>query len=348
MIQQILASIYGLWFLCGQFFVSKFSSENVGLQDDSINTQCLDPPFIYVSTHHEVGNLLKYTRDGCLLMDDVLIGGVTENELIEFRTMVFGDYKGSTSLFIADSTSGNSSVLIYDGVCDDSGRRKYLDTVVATTAENGADHCYGLTFDDHGNVYVSFQHTDNVLRFHKNTHTPMKLPYALRHANPNNLTRPYFPGTFVQFGQPMLHDITEQGVRAIEFINGRLWVCNEDLNGIVIVDGHTGLTLNIINVIKPIDMHYRPDLGVVFVGSKQKHWRGSVVAIDVYTMTSVANYTNGRINHPSGITSFGDDLFVGEVAASQILRFSISTTEFLGIIVDYPPGEIESLLISSC
>ncbi len=279
-------------------------------------------------------------------MDDVLIGGeITENEhFTELRSMAIGQHKGEEVLFVADGASGSSSILVYS-TCDAVGHRLYMDKVVTTAMQSGADHTYGLCFDHENNIYASFQHTDSVLRFSKDTFTPMFLPMSLRGSK--NL-RPYYPGTFVQFGQPKLHSLNEQGVRSIAVIHNNLWIANQNINGIAIYSLTTGSILNVIPMVNPIGIHYSREAKLVFVGSKQKHWQAAVYGIDPHTFITVRTYSTGRMDHPTGITSFGDDLFVAEIEAGQILRFKISTAEFLGAVVSDAPGEIEQLILSDC
>jgi len=54
--------------------------------------------------------------------------------------------------------------------------------------------------------------------------SPSEMPkLGNKKAGKNN--RPFFNGTFVQFGLPGLHKITERGVRSILWVNGatELW-----------------------------------------------------------------------------------------------------------------------------
>jgi hypothetical protein len=219
----------------------------------------LSPPFLYVTTHDEVPNVLKYTRDGCLLSNDVLVGGPeTYDHVIEYRSMALGEYKGEKDvLYIADAMSKESYLLVYSS-CDASGHRHYLDRVVSTHINRGADHTYGITFDGDGNVYASFQHTDCVLRFAKDTFTPMHLPLSIQSSKHH---KDYFPGTFVQFGLPGVHHVEEQGVRGLARVNNTLYVANEDLGGVMVVDINSGTAYNIIVVHNPIALHYDPISG---------------------------------------------------------------------------------------
>jgi outer membrane protein assembly factor BamB len=313
------------------------------LDDDA---KCDGPPYIYATTHHEVKNILKYSRNGCLLMDNVLIGGdmLKEDHFTELRSMALGKYRGKEVLFVADASTHNSSLVVYSQ-CDHHGHRSFVNTVVAYENNKGADHTYGVDVDYEGNVYASFQHTDTVLRFARDTLLPMKLPPALQN---EHTWREFFPGTFAQFGDPKEHDVSEQGIRSIAFVFGNLWVANEDIGGVAIFQLDTGLMTNIIVVENAIGLYYDRVHSLVFVGSKKKHWAGAVYAINPRTLSIVHTYTTGRMNHPTGITSYGDDLFVAEIDQGHILRFSIASAEFLDIIVSDPPGELEQLILSNC
>lgn len=70
-------------------------------------------PYILVTVHDEVKNILKYDLSSrCLLTDEVL----HEHHLTpdaELRYMAWGSYKGRQSLYVADASTHNSQVLIY-------------------------------------------------------------------------------------------------------------------------------------------------------------------------------------------------------------------------------------------
>lgn len=123
---------------------------------------CLGPPFIYLTVHDEIKNVAKYSRDGCLLATNVL-ENVGVNSKTELRSIAVGSYKGEEALYVADAYTKNSQLLVY-GPCDANGVRPYKATVVTTNMNSGAVHTYGITFDSNGNIYASFQHTDNALR----------------------------------------------------------------------------------------------------------------------------------------------------------------------------------------
>lgn len=309
---------------------------------------CLGPPYIYATTHNEVPNVLKFSRDGCLLQKNVLKGGPLfseEDHYVELRSIRVGHHNGSDNmLFVADAMTHDSAILVY-GACDEKGQRSYVDTVVSTFTNPGADHSYGICFDEHNNIYASFQHTDVVLRFHKDTFAPMPLPPALQDYHK---WRSFHPGSFAQFGQAGPHNTWEQGIRSIIHVNGNLWIANKDINGIAITSIDTGIIHNIIVVYHPIGLHYDPHLQLVFVSSKHKHWRGAIYSIDPKSMRIKDTYTTHRMNHPSGIVTYANTLYVAELSQGIILEFDIATKKHIRNIVEEAPGELEQLTLSPC
>eukprot|EP00596_Hydrurales_sp_CCMP1899_P010570 CAMPEP_0119055648 /NCGR_PEP_ID=MMETSP1177-20130426/75842_1 /TAXON_ID=2985 /ORGANISM="Ochromonas sp, Strain CCMP1899" /LENGTH=316 /DNA_ID=CAMNT_0007036223 /DNA_START=195 /DNA_END=1142 /DNA_ORIENTATION=+ len=138
---------------------------------------CLGPPYLYIS-HHDSHNLLKYTRDGCPLSPNVLwFGGSVQNAPGSIRSMVIHPYEGiKDALFVAnagDYDGDNGRVLVFDTCADLNGMRSYIKTLVDLSTTSGAQHTYSLTFDNHNNLYASFQHTDAVLKFENSTYTSL-------------------------------------------------------------------------------------------------------------------------------------------------------------------------------
>ena len=140
-------------------------------------------PYIYLTVHDEIQNVLKYTLNGCLVSTSVGTGGgFTKSS--ELRSMSIGTHKGEEALFVADGklffysrliviyiykvshthsvAQKSSSVVLIFGGCQADGTRKYIDH---TPLNQGGEHTYGITFDSGNNIYASYQHTDNVLRY---------------------------------------------------------------------------------------------------------------------------------------------------------------------------------------
>jgi hypothetical protein len=194
-----------------------------------------------------------------------------------------------------------------------------------------------------GNIYASFQHTDCILRFEKDTFDLMPLPSSIRYDSFWN----FHPGTFYQFGEPM-YQKADQGIRSIALVKDSIWVANEDIGGVAVVSVATGMMTTIIIVPSPIGLHYDKHSDRVFVSSKQKHWQGAVYGIDPHKLRIISKYTTDRMNHPTGITSHDDDLFVAEQERGEIYKFSIEREEYLGKVVKHLPQEIEQIIMSDC
>ena len=111
-------------------------------------SKCLGPPYLLLTVHHEFPNVLKYTRDGCLLSTTVLKGGhisTPENPLYtEFRSIAVGSYQDKEDvLYVNVATTKDSHVMVYGNCSAEDGSREYLDTVVSTQINTGANHAYG-------------------------------------------------------------------------------------------------------------------------------------------------------------------------------------------------------------
>jgi hypothetical protein len=130
-------------------------------------------------------------------------------------------------------------------------------------------------------------------------------------------------------------------------VNGDLWIANKDIGGVTVVDLTTGQISIVIVIVHPIGMHYDRKVGKVFVGSKRSHWGGAVFAIDPGTMKVTDKYWNRRMDHPSGIATYGDELYVAELNQGHVLKFSISTTEFLGTAFE-TESQPEQIILSNC
>jgi hypothetical protein len=175
-----------------------------------------------------------------------------------------------TPILLPRSKANYSKVLVF-GECDSSGGRNYLHTVTSGTKNPGVNHPYGITFDHHGNIYVSFQHTNTVLRFKKDTFEPFPSPpYLPSSSSPDE---PY-PGTFYQYPSQL------EGIRDVVFVNKYLWIANEDQKGISIVnlDGEEVHRIHMRDHAKPIGFHYDENVGLVFVSSRSSY--GAVYGIN--------------------------------------------------------------------
>jgi DNA-binding beta-propeller fold protein YncE len=182
----------------------------------------------------------------------------------------------SVSLILSLRSKANLSKVLVFGGCDQYGGRTFIKTVTTGTKNPGVNHPYGITFDQMGNIYVSFQHTNTVLRFKKDTFEPMSyLDHFMKYLSKKSHEdmTPY-PGTFYQYPLGM------EGIRDIAFVEGYLWIANEDLKGISVVDS-TGTEIHRIHMrdhAKPIGLYYDEEVGLVFVTSRSSY--GAVYGIN--------------------------------------------------------------------
>ena len=134
------------------------------------SADCLGAPFLYVTLHDEKRNVLKFSRDGCLISDRILVGG--PNLDMNFRSMVINS---NGDLIIANAADDVNQVLVF-GSCSNttvveqlprleydqnytgnmrsdspqlySGQRMFKGLVTDVKSNRGAEHPYGLTLDD--------------------------------------------------------------------------------------------------------------------------------------------------------------------------------------------------------
>lgn len=174
---------------------------------------------------------------------------------------------------MADASDKGSKVLLYRK-CKHGDNWCYISTPVSTSVSHGVEHTYGLCFDSMGNLYVSFQHTNCVLRFTRDSFFPMDINPQLEHSS-NHLR--YYDGTFIQFGEPSgsHHDKKQQGIRSIISVHDDIWIANEFLEGVVVANSVTGAITGIIAVRKPIGLFYDEFMNAVYVSSKDAHFGGT-------------------------------------------------------------------------
>ena len=158
----------------------------------------------------------------------------------------------------------------------------------------------------------------------------------------------YYPGTFYQFGNPGIHRVNRQGIRGLLYIDNTLWIANEDLNGILVVDINSGVATDHINVHNPISMFHDTKRNVVFASSKKKHWKGAVYAIDPNTKRITKAYRHSRVSHPSGLFVYEDKIYVGLNDEGKVIVFNVSSAELLEDVIEDTLGPVEQLIISNC
>ena len=165
--------------IAGAFIFLLFFAGYVSNSLVAVKSECLGPPYLYIS-HQDSQNILKYTRDGCPVSQNVLWFGRPVDPIPEsIRSMAIHPYGSvKNALFITNAGKNgidSGRVLVFDTCTGLSGSHTFLKTLVDVRNVHGARHSYSLTFDGRGYMYVSFQTTDVVLRFSDTTFQPISL-----------------------------------------------------------------------------------------------------------------------------------------------------------------------------
>eukprot|EP01038_Epipyxis_sp_PR26KG_P015164 gene15164-20427_t len=376
---------------------------------------CLGPPYIYV-TQSESRNIMKFSRNGCLMVEKVLYGypgvysstsvsSTTGNQFLlkslgsllsafsssllsssspatsetQLRSMLLASYRGKLSLYIAN-TDKLAGILLF-GQCSRlfSGRRPYIKQIVNGETNLGAYHGYGLTQDHNHNIYGSFQNTDLVLGFEKDSFKPLQFPPKLKslknpipHNDSNNDNNDdflnnnddfgrklsdsdFFEGTFVQFGLAGMHN-KDQGIRSILWVKNstQLWVANEDWDKVVIIN-KSGKMINYINIRHPIGLtQSMKHKDLVFVSSKgsKKLKNGAVYAINTNNYQIVKTFKLIGLAHPTGVVTYNDILYVADQSLNLVVAFNITNQNFIRVIIGSDhfkkDGDVEQIILSDC
>eukprot|EP00596_Hydrurales_sp_CCMP1899_P008891 CAMPEP_0119044442 /NCGR_PEP_ID=MMETSP1177-20130426/31470_1 /TAXON_ID=2985 /ORGANISM="Ochromonas sp, Strain CCMP1899" /LENGTH=344 /DNA_ID=CAMNT_0007014545 /DNA_START=202 /DNA_END=1236 /DNA_ORIENTATION=+ len=329
------------------------NSDNLSTRIVSDSSDCLGAPYLYVTEHDRTANVLKYSRDGCLLSTNVLLmDEIYNSNSVEFRSMAIGHHKDDNSLFIADASDKNSRLLIF-GSCignedpQNYGKRHYVDVVTDSRQNSGVDHTYGVCLDKAGNIYISNQHSDCILRFQYGNFKPMELPRALQM---DQFQDDYYPGTFVQYGAPR-EGHAEEGVRAIVHVHSKIWIAHQEASCVEVTDVLSGLVDEVLPFTStPVGLHHDEDLRMVFVSCRSKKNSGIVYALDNVTFKILHKYTYADMDHPTGMTTYDGILYVAEQENGEILSFDIKSEEFIMKVVDGKGGlsRVEQIVLSTC
>ena len=324
---------------------------------------CLGPPYLYVS-HSKEHNIYQITRDGCMRSTKVLFG--VPRTKMDLRSMSINQYMGEPALYVADSRTETSQIMVFGECSYWSGMRSLRTTLFTTDGPfgTGAQHPYGITFDFDENIYSSFQHTNVVLRASRDSfnalQTFQRLAFATESKNSADVwygsrSGPY-PGTFFQFGNGTGENPQDQGVRGIAWVMSNrgpnLWMNNELDNAVYIVDAEA-TRVKLLSVKYPVGIFHNPEAEsieqrqLVYVGSRGKK-SGFVYAFDKDTFKLVKQYTLIGMTHPTGI-AVHDVLYVADQRLGAILTFDLNSTQFIKNIWERSTGgDLEQITLTNC
>lgn len=306
-------------------------------------SSCLGPPYLYITI--DGPHVIKYSRDGCEISQNILGDDVGNSQLRSMQTGPCGSE--SNALYIADAgdrsskaddakTNKDSKILILHD-CNSNGVRRLNKAVADQTKYSDAIHAYGVALDSNSNLYVSYQGTDAVMRFHSGSFDPMDLPLALQGTSGTK------PGTFYQY---RYKNTPAEGVRAIAFVKENLWVANERVDGVDVVnpDGHR---IHRVKVRSPIGVYYSQRHNVVFISSKSSY--GLIYAFDPSTYKIKRRFHRAGMTHPTGITVYEDTLFVLLHKMGSIITFDVNSGDFISTVKSgFASNTLEQIALSNC
>jgi len=282
----------------------------------------------------------KYSRDGCAY------GNILDPSaaVSQPRDMLMYD---ENNFVLANAEDSESKLWIF-GICGSNGVRPLKGVFVNNTQYPGLSHPYGVAKSPTNDIYVSSQHTDNVLRFYgisnPNPGKAVPFPAYINQTAPPRGTS-WYEGTFVQYGAPNQHPDSEQGIRGIAFDGaGRLFVNNQDLPNMTVYND-SGFVVGQVPIQNAIGIHYDPDTKYMFVGSKSST---GVVAVDTSNLKIVKQYTYSKMTHPAGIVTYQGILYVLDQDTESLFTFNVSSQAFINTVVTNFPDDVEGIILSNC
>jgi WD40 repeat protein len=256
----------------------------------------------WLITTHSGDDVLEYNDEKKSL--SVLVAP-QEGFLKQARGIAIGP---TGDLFVSSAASSNWAILRY------SRTGKFKGTFAAGS---GLAHPYQCIFGPDGDLYVSGQDNNAVLRYDGKSGRAK--------------------GAFVKPGAGGL-----DGIRGIVFhLDGDLLVAGRDNNAILRFDSKTGETKGYFVKPKagklehPIQLRYSPD-GKLYVSSGKN---SRILRFDGRTGKPIdvfVKHKSGGLDHPSGFDwSPTGDLYVASRNSGQILRYDGKTGAFKHVVVSH-------------
>ena len=298
------------------------------------------------------------------------------------RVVLYGPCMNTVNITDDDHYNDDTGEKLLDDDADDSmettllseetfGRRQYLIDVIDELGfpynnRRGATHPYGIAQDDQGNVYASFQDSDSVLRFRYDpsapyvehmaetyikdkmvpgAFVPLQFPPGLPTLHEND--DPYYNGTFVQFGTPKsVGGKSDMGIRAIIFVDGNLWVANEN-TGVTIVNSN-GYVIKHIKLEKPVGLIYSKNHKVVFVSTRKGKVKAYLTSEKFKHAFDVPNPDKlVKLWHPVGMAVKGHKLFIADQHYGEVYEYDITRNIYERTIIT-GLDRVEQMTISDC
>jgi hypothetical protein len=316
----------------------------------------------YISFHggsDSVNNILVYHNSGDPhSQPNVLPTGGSNPTLRELRGFAIVD----DLLYVLNAYKNYSQVLVYE--LNNNGDYNFKEIFASKDTINSILHPYDLTFDTHGNSYVSSQDT-NVVTGLQSTGSALGVASYLRQQYPP--PDEFLTGTIVAssvgalpgISSPAPPDVPKpQGlkvsftdstgsevansVRGVLFYDGYLYVSDEPANAVKVYDINTGELYGQIaggNLNAPVQLLRNESTNVLYIGSSDND---SVMSYDLSNgapsgTVTPRTFIDGEVKHISGM-AFDEDgyFYAAERKAQKIKRFHSDGSGGKDFITDLP------------
>lgn len=302
---------------------------------------CLESPYLYITVHDSISNVLKYSRNGCRLHSSVLLGEIKGIQRPELRGMLLDSHHTPERLFIANGRNSSSEVLVYGPCSSFNSRRAFLSQLKSAAVAPNAQHPYGLAMDSSSStLFVSYQNADAVYRFDIQTLEP--------------IVRSNLSCTDAQCRDGLFYAFDSKGggngARGVAFVprTRMLWIANEAMGIVQLVDVDHSIPIMRLSVKRPIGLYYDNRRGEMFVGSRSNQkGKGKIVVYDAATASRKYQLATLDLQHPAGMTAFEDTLFVADQATNTVETFDLNARIHSRTIIDHLPT-VEQLILSHC
>lgn len=277
--------------------------------------------------------------------------------LSELRTMAIGP---DGKLYVVNSHKTDSRILKFDTINSDGITRNFIGNVVIPSTSSALVHPYQIVFSPQGDMFVSNQDTNTVLRvfgpLNPQSGAAMPISPFLSQTFPSGS---FSPGTFVPAfsssitGIPITPVPQSQGgltttgsssVRGLAFApNHTLYVSDEGNNRVMVFDTDTGQLINTISssdTIQPDQVFFHLTDGQIYIACPGKH-RIMVYNPKTQQLTTFIDDST-HLSSVSGI-AFGEDgnFYAASRSDMVIYRYNSQGSflgTFAGPFTDSPEG----------
>jgi hypothetical protein len=302
------------------------------LFDVVISSSCLGPPYLLATFHggsgkNDINQVVQYSRDGCVLNQNVLN---IDGDLRSLRGMaLFLDGK----LSVNNAYKDDSAVLYFDACDDKSSTRDYLETITGSLVDDDGGnvdyyllHPYGAAYYD-SRVYITNQDSCTITSYSEG-------------GGDEHLIASFYPCN--------VEDSSTSELRGIVFDNsGAFYVAFKQEDVILIYNATSKAQLGTKKCKECIGLTYDSETDTIFAGSNDDD---HVYQYEVWPSMSQVNsfHHSSKLQHPAGLAVHNGTLYVGSQNTARIVHFDVASTDYLGTVVSDLDDTIEDLILSPC